>query len=215
MTIISHESQTQPKGEAALLQYASQVRREWHDALTNEDEGFNIGTFNESLLQKITNQTWINAQAEGLKLIEAATSSAPARHPRESCSQWSAPAQHQRPRSHSPRGSPLSPTPGPQRHAQRGNHQPQSFQSTASAPLPPCALCLGRFTHNVRKCRSEFLWDRRTPTHCHRNREGRLICFDWQSENGCQSTSKDHVHECSGCGTSTHSTHACPRSETV
>ncbi|KIJ05220.1 hypothetical protein PAXINDRAFT_93743 [Paxillus involutus ATCC 200175] len=71
MTIISHESRTQPKGEAALLQYASQVRREWHDALTNEDKGFNIGTFNELLLQKITNRTWINAQAEGLKLVSS------------------------------------------------------------------------------------------------------------------------------------------------
>ncbi|KIK75118.1 hypothetical protein PAXRUDRAFT_19265 [Paxillus rubicundulus Ve08.2h10] len=39
MTIISHKSRTQPKGAAALLQYTLQVRHEWHDTLTNKDEG--------------------------------------------------------------------------------------------------------------------------------------------------------------------------------
>ncbi|KIK79875.1 hypothetical protein PAXRUDRAFT_74063, partial [Paxillus rubicundulus Ve08.2h10] len=42
MSIMSHESQTLPKGEEILLQYALQVRREWHDTLSNENETFNI-----------------------------------------------------------------------------------------------------------------------------------------------------------------------------
>ncbi|KIK76209.1 hypothetical protein PAXRUDRAFT_170631 [Paxillus rubicundulus Ve08.2h10] len=69
IAITSHEIRTQPKGEQILLQYASQVHREWHDSLISDDEGFNISTFNDALPIKILNTTWINAQAESLKQV--------------------------------------------------------------------------------------------------------------------------------------------------
>ncbi|KAF9237572.1 hypothetical protein BU15DRAFT_75940 [Melanogaster broomeanus] len=84
MTIVSHESRTQPKGEEILLEYADQVRHEWHDNLSDNSETFNIGLFNEALLHQISYRTWGNTQAEGLKQIELATgTSLVSRRPRK------------------------------------------------------------------------------------------------------------------------------------
>ncbi|KAG2061226.1 hypothetical protein BDR06DRAFT_838303, partial [Suillus hirtellus] len=76
--------------------------------------------------------------------------------------------------------------------------------SAAPNSLFACALCLSRFAHNIHKCKSEFLWDGKTPTSCRRNTEGRLVnahglqlCYDWQCPNGCSNTSKEHNHQCS------------------
>ncbi|KAG2065897.1 hypothetical protein BDR04DRAFT_949567, partial [Suillus decipiens] len=86
----------------------------------------------------------------------------------------------------------------------------------ASTGHHACALCLGRFAHNIHKCKSELLWDNKTPTSCRRSPEGRLIntlglqlCYDWQRPNGCPSASKDHIHECSGCGSTDHGAQKC------
>ncbi|KIK75013.1 hypothetical protein PAXRUDRAFT_174082, partial [Paxillus rubicundulus Ve08.2h10] len=48
MTIISHEYRTSPNGERTLLEYQSQVHRDWHDCLLIETEAFNIGLFNDT-----------------------------------------------------------------------------------------------------------------------------------------------------------------------
>lgn len=80
-----------------------------------------------------------------------------------------------------------------------------SFPVGASNSGPSaCALCLGRFRHPIHKCASEFLWDKRTKTHCHRNAEGHLvnpegfeICYNWQRPKGCSNTTRSHVHKCS------------------
>jgi hypothetical protein len=109
----------------------------------------------------------------------------------------------------------------PRQESKRTTQDRQPFQSSAaSTGLHACALCLGRFAHNVHKCKSEFLWDNRTPTSCRRSTEGRLInsqglqlCYDWQRPNGCASTSKDHIHECSGCGNLDHGAQSCPRGQ--
>ena len=46
--------------------------------------------------------------------------------------------------------------------------------STASQGLPVCALCLATDPHDVRKCRSETLWDG-SKARCRKSDEGRLI----------------------------------------
>ncbi|KAG2366477.1 hypothetical protein BDR07DRAFT_1274506, partial [Suillus spraguei] len=81
-----------------------------------------------------------------------------------------------------------------------------------------CALCLGRFAHNVHRCKSEFLWDSKTPTFCCWNTEGQLVnaqgmqlCYDWQRPNSCLNSSKDHIHQCSGCGGLDHGAQNCPQ----
>ncbi|KAH7907932.1 hypothetical protein BJ138DRAFT_987642, partial [Hygrophoropsis aurantiaca] len=89
-----------------------------------------------------------------------------------------------------------------QQAAPKANH---SFPSGAGQPgLTACAVCLGRFRHNVHKCTSSLLWDNTTKSYCHRNPEGRLVnpkglqlCYDWQRPNGCPIHSRDHIHECS------------------
>lgn len=97
----------------------------------------------------------------------------------------------------------------------------QSFPSGAGQPGPSaCALCLGRFRHNVHKCESEFLWDKRTKTRCRRNAEGHLVnpegrelCYDWQRPKGCTNSARSHVHKCSGCGGKDHGAQECPQGE--
>ncbi|KAG1781873.1 hypothetical protein EV702DRAFT_949531, partial [Suillus placidus] len=121
---------------------------------------------------------------------------------------------HTRSRSRSPA---CNPSARPPPHASSPSHQrprqdhkcntqdKQSFQASAASPgLFACALCLSCFAHNVHKCKSELLWDGKTPTFCHRNTEGRLVnaqglqlCYDWQCPNGCPSSSRDHTHKCS------------------
>ncbi|KIK79874.1 hypothetical protein PAXRUDRAFT_160098 [Paxillus rubicundulus Ve08.2h10] len=110
--------------------------------------------------------------------LKIASSLLTTQQPQESCHQWSGP---QQPLSHST--SPQchqashSPPQGNQRRPLHGNYPSCSFQNSSSsnAPLPPCSLCLGRFPHNVQKCHTDFLWDGRTPTHCHRNHKGCLV----------------------------------------
>ena len=97
----------------------------------------------------------------------------------------------------------------------------QPFQNgAASNGLYACALCLGRFAHNVHKCKNQLLWDNKTPTFCRRNAEGRLVnaqglqlCYDWQRPNGCSNSSKDHIHMCSRCGKLDHGAQNCPRGQ--
>ncbi|KAG1858328.1 hypothetical protein C8R48DRAFT_606553, partial [Suillus tomentosus] len=76
-----------------------------------------------------------------------------------------------------------------------------------------CALCLGRFCHNIHKCTAELLWDGCTKNHCNRN--SAELCYDWQRPNGCTNTSCSHVHECSGCGSKEHGAQGCSLSETL
>ncbi|KAG1843637.1 hypothetical protein C8R48DRAFT_576268, partial [Suillus tomentosus] len=66
-----------------------------------------------------------------------------------------------------------------------------------------CALCLGRFSHDIRRCGSRNLWDG-TKTHCRRAEDGRLInpqglpvCHRWQRPGSCQETNHESSHKCS------------------
>jgi len=108
-----------------------------------------------------------------------------------------------------------------QQEPKRTTQDWQPFQSSAtSTGLHACTVCLGRFAHNVHKCKSEFLWDSKTPMSSRRNAEGHLVnsrglqlCYDWQHPSSCSSTSKEHNHECLGCGSPNHGAQSCPRGQ--
>ncbi|KAG1744194.1 hypothetical protein EDB19DRAFT_1927331 [Suillus lakei] len=69
--ITNHEHCMRPRGEKALLRYAGFVRREWHDHLA-QDQGFNIGLFNNALYNSISDDVWEAKQDEGLKMVRSA-----------------------------------------------------------------------------------------------------------------------------------------------
>ena len=96
------------------------------------------------------------------------------------------------------------------------NDTPTHRQATFSA----CTLCLGRHRHNVAICSSPTLWDQKTPAYCFHNENNRLVnakgfilCSNWQQPNGCNSTTHNSRHECSGHGKLDHGAQKCPRAE--
>lgn len=70
--ITNHEHRMRPRGEKALLRYAGFVRREWHDRLV-QDQGFNIGLFNNALYNSISDDVWEAERDEGLKMVRSAS----------------------------------------------------------------------------------------------------------------------------------------------
>lgn len=111
-------------------------------------------------------------------------------------------------------------------HRSSGNQQGkqpanQFFPSGAGQTgSSACALCLGRFHHNIHKCTTELLWDGQTKARCSRNAAGHLVnpqgrelCYDWQRPNSCSNTSCSHMHKCSGCGSKDHGAQGCTLSE--
>ncbi|KAG2081488.1 hypothetical protein BD769DRAFT_1683916 [Suillus cothurnatus] len=65
--ITNHEHRMRPRGEKTLLRYAGFVRREWHDRLT-QNQGFNIGLFNNALYGSISDDVWEMERDESLKM---------------------------------------------------------------------------------------------------------------------------------------------------
>ena len=86
-----------------------------------------------------------------------------------------------------------------------------SFCTSASVQVPSaCAICLGRYHHEIHKCSSDTLWSG-AKAHCRRNEWGHLvnpggtvICSNWQRPSSCTSPGAGHCHECSGCGKNNH-----------
>lgn len=72
--ITNHEHRMRPRGEKTLLRYAGFVRREWHDRLT-QNQGFNIGLFNNALYNSISDDVWETERDEGLKLVRCLSKS--------------------------------------------------------------------------------------------------------------------------------------------
>ncbi|KAG1742142.1 hypothetical protein EDB19DRAFT_1827796 [Suillus lakei] len=68
--ITNHEHRMRPRGEKTLLRYAGFVRREWHDRLA-QNQGFNIGLFNNALYGTISDDVWEAERDEGLKLLQS------------------------------------------------------------------------------------------------------------------------------------------------
>jgi hypothetical protein len=71
--VTNHEHCMHPRGEKTLLRYAGFVRREWHDQLA-QDQGFNIGLFNNALYNSISDDAWETEQDKGLKMVRSASS---------------------------------------------------------------------------------------------------------------------------------------------
>lgn len=68
--ITNHEHRMRPRGEKTLLRYAGFVRREWHDRLA-QNQGFNIGIFNNALYNTLLDDVWETERDESLKLVRS------------------------------------------------------------------------------------------------------------------------------------------------
>lgn len=97
-----------------------------------------------------------------------------------------------------------------------------SFRAGASNKASACAICLGRHRHSISTCIADRFWDGSGRARCSRNGSGQIVtpenqvlCIDWQRPDGCQSTTHDVRHECSGCGKKSHGAQTCPRAEKV
>ena len=97
----------------------------------------------------------------------------------------------------------------------------QVFQSGADStqPLPVWALCLSRRKHDIYRCNATQIWDG-SKTWASRHRDNRLVdpdgnslCMDFQRPNGCDLTTHDHKHRCSGCGKPNHGAQRCHRAQ--
>ena len=78
-------------------------------------------------------------------------------------------------------------------------------------PLSACQICLSRKKHAIRKCQASTLWDGQHKTRCSRTPDrkiidssGHTLCSNWNQTIGCNDKSSRHIHECSGCGESSH-----------
>ena len=94
------------------------------------------------------------------------------------------------------------------------------FRRNGTGPETPslsaCPVCLSRSKHNIRACRLPTLWDGKHKSRCTRtedrrvvDEEGRALCFNWNQTTGCKDKSARHIHECSGCGESSHGAQEC------
>ena len=102
-------------------------------------------------------------------------------------------------------------------NAQRTRREKLEFFCSSAGPRGGvCAVCLGCHEHSFSKCDSDKLWNG-TDGSARKNEQGRLvaadglpICFDWQVQKGCTSTSHLDRHKCSGCGKGDHGAQGCP-----
>ncbi|KIK45149.1 hypothetical protein CY34DRAFT_78444, partial [Suillus luteus UH-Slu-Lm8-n1] len=91
--------------------------------------------------------------------------------------------------------------------------------SASGNVLSACTVCLGRHPHRVVECKATKTWDEAFDSLCMRSnksltmRDGRQICSDWQRASGCDNTTHDCRHICSGCAASTHRAQMCPRAQ--
>ncbi|KAH9941905.1 hypothetical protein B0H21DRAFT_676311, partial [Amylocystis lapponica] len=62
------DGEASPIGEASLIQYQAQMRREWHDKLGKKD-AFNIGIFSEEALDKIRTEKMLAMTARAVREV--------------------------------------------------------------------------------------------------------------------------------------------------
>lgn len=116
----------------------------------------------------------------------------------------------------------LSPQRGQQRRRRSPHPSSRVFTPGAGDSYPcTCALCLGRYSHNMQKCTRTTRWNGE-PCASHRNSSGILIfsklnlpvCLDFQlAGRRCTDTSHPRVHACSGCGDGDHGAFECPHAQ--
>ncbi|KAI0337312.1 hypothetical protein BDW22DRAFT_1340084 [Trametopsis cervina] len=72
---------------------------------------------------------------------------------------------------------------------------------------------------DVRFCTSAVLWNgepaRSTRNEDGRlvNKDGRILCIDYQKQGKCPRKGSHHLHECSGCGDAFHGARQCPKAQ--
>ncbi|KAH7917947.1 hypothetical protein BV22DRAFT_1042090 [Leucogyrophana mollusca] len=215
--IENHPYRTRPHRERVLSLYASRARREWHDEL-KRNKGFNIASINEMLLRTINDEVWDSIRADSMRRVEdyvnpshRGSSRAAYREPNFTQRHTARHASPQQQRADDHNRS---------RHARHTSGHQDFRPSAGSQGRSACALCLGRFPHDVHNCKASQLWDGMTAAYCRRGTDGRLVnpkgtplCFDWQRLFGCSSPYHDQRHECSGCREKNHGAQACPRGE--
>jgi hypothetical protein len=83
-----------------------------------------------------------------------------------------------------------------------------------------CPVCLSRKRHHIRQCRALTLWNNKDEARCSRtadgyivDKAGRTLCSDWNQIIGCAKKSSQHIHECSGCGKTSHGAQDCSLAE--
>ncbi|KAF8878935.1 hypothetical protein BD779DRAFT_1553147 [Infundibulicybe gibba] len=227
--IETHRIRKTDAGKRALLEYQARARRDWHDSIKRNGETFDLAAINEELLKIIADEQQardvraqareIQAQAREVELLHAELkasrtqdSSSQARGKRKRGNRSRSPPRY--------RNTSRSKSP-PSRYSKAKSGAPGNANDAPQARIyAPCAVCLGRGTHDVAKCNAKILWDKTTPARCRRDGEGRIInpqgqilCFNFQRKAGCPSRSHDDRHECTGCGKRDHGAARCPLAE--
>ena len=86
--------------------------------------------------------------------------------------------------------------------------------------LSACPICLSRKKHRLQECQATSLRDGQNKARCTRANNGRIIdsngrvlCSNWNQTIRCKDRSSHHIHECSGCGESSHGAQQCGLAE--
>jgi hypothetical protein len=101
----------------------------------------------------------------------------------------------------------------------------QSFRASANSgtkegKLSVCPICLGRDPHKVSSCQAAKLWSGEKAQSTRvaggriLNKQGVVLCSDWQKPVRCTDVSGTHRHECSGCGARDHGANGCDKAQT-
>lgn len=162
-----------------------------------------------------------NAQARHAESIRKHEEFLQRQQPRQSSGSRDAYPQHHKP---SRSRSPTRRVTNARRRSRSPDTTKKSFRSSTAKPsrqdkLSACHVCLGRHRHHVAACRETTTWNGRKAISSRDadgkilNRRGIRLCSDWQRPNCCSSTSGQHVHKCSGCGSTDHGADSCPHAE--
>lgn len=199
--------------EKALILYQARIRKLWHAGLKGEAIPFNISNINMNTLAAIENevrdmrQDDLEEKLDALshKCDRAATGSERDRGRDVGSSQGQGRQRSSRSR------SPKRRTP---------NRRFRRRSTDGETALPACPVCLSRQRHRVQDCKATTLWDGKRQVRCSRSGEGKIVdpegrtlCTRWNQSVGCKDKSTRHIHECSGCGKSSHGAQECSLAE--
>lgn len=198
--------------EKALVLYQAATRKRWHAALKGEGDPFNISNINFTLLADFQNQVRdkkIKALTKEVEVLSQSRSREASNVERDRGRTRGREKEFYRPRSSRSR----SPRRKPSTKFRRNS-------PSNEAPLPACPICLSRQRHPIKNCRLPRTWDGKHKTSCYRSNDhriidgtGRSLCINWNQVVGCKDKSSKHIHECSGCGDSSHGAQECRLAE--
>lgn len=193
-----------------LILYHATVRRQWYAAVKSRGKVFNISIINEKLFLRLENQIRDRTQEEIQRQVAIMTQRDMGRYqegPKDRgrvMQRDRGVVRHRSSRSRSPADRATNPS------FRRRSTENETF------PLSVCPICLSRRRHPIRKCQAPVLWNGKQKTRCLRADDGRIVCVDgrtlcsnWNQTIGCKDRSSRHIHECSGCGESSHGAQDC------